>query len=414
MNAEIFQKRRNCLVNNLEKDEIVIIFANDPISGSGTGAFRFLQNSNFYYFTGLDTPEAVLVMGKNGDTFFDTVFVEKNIPERIVWDGEKMYPEEVTQISGIKNVQFLEGFDSYISYQLFRCEKAYINIGLQDWKKPLSKQALFAERMKKIIPSLTVKDVDLLIKPLRNIKDETEIEAITEAIRVTWAGIEGIWEIAQPGMMEYELEAKLRYEMERRACTYGFLPIIGAGKNAATLHYINNNSKVGENELVLLDVGASYKHYSADIARTFPVSGKFTDRQREVYAEVLFIQKEVISMMKPGVAMNDVFKKTRELMFESLKKLNLIQEESEVNQYFMHGIGHHLGLDVHDLGDRDFILQEGMVTTIEPGIYIPEESIGVRIEDDILITSDGHRILSDFIPKEIEDIERILAEKKRK
>jgi Xaa-Pro aminopeptidase len=414
MNAEVFSKRREKLIQHLNKNELVMIFANDPITGSGTGAIRFLQSSHFYYFTGLNIPSAVLVMGYVNEDPLDCIFVERNIPERIVWDGEKMYPEEVTAISGVKKVLFLDNFESTIAGYLYSTEKAFINIGLQEMNKPLSKTLHFVKKVRETLPHVCFKDVDNLIKPLRQIKDDFEVEAITKSIEITWAGIKSIWMNARAGMMEYELEAMLHYEMERRGCrNWGFIPIIGSGKNATTLHYIENNCRVNEGDLVLLDVGASFMNYSADITRTYPIDGKYTDRQKAVYQEVLSIQKEIIGMMKPGVAQTELNKRTRELMFESLKKLNLITEESEVSKYYMHGVGHHLGLDVHDIGARDSILQEGMVLTVEPGIYIPEEGIGVRIEDDVLITSNGNRVLSSFIPKEIEEIESFLENSRK-
>ncbi|HOQ80410.1 MAG TPA: M24 family metallopeptidase, partial [Candidatus Cloacimonadota bacterium] len=218
----------------------------------------------------------------------------------------------------------------------------------------------------------------------------------------------------RPGMMEYELEAMLHFEMQKKGCrNYGFVPIVAAGKNAATLHYVDNNTIIEDNQLVLLDVGASQNNYSADISRTFPVNGKFTDRQKEVYQEVLNIQKEIIAMVKPGVSMGDLNKRTRELMFASMTKLGLIKEESEIIKHYMHGIGHHLGLDVHDIGARDSVLKEGMVITVEPGIYIADEAIGIRIEDDVLVTADSHRVLSAFIPKEIDELERLLQDHRK-
>lgn len=410
MNSSVFSARREKLISSLNKNEIVLIFANDEAHGAG----RFLQNSHFYYFTGLNTPEAVLAIGIIDEKPVDMIYIQKNIPERIVWDGEKIYPEQVTELTGIKQVLFLDNFENSISAILYQADRAFINIGLTELNQPLSKTLHFVKKVREKVPHVIFRDVNNHMRPLRQIKDETEIEAITESIRITWAGIKSIWLNARAGMYEYELEAMLHYEMEKRACrNFGFVPIIASGKNAATLHYVENNCQIKGGDLVLLDVGASMNNYSADITRTVPIDGKFNDRQREVYAEVLHIQKEVISMIKPGVGMADLNKKTRELMFESLKKLGLITEESEITKYYMHGIGHHLGLDVHDIGARDSILQEGVVITIEPGIYIPEENIGVRIEDDVLVTSNSYKVLSDFIPKEIEDIEAFFANREK-
>ncbi len=408
--AEVFSKRRENLINSLNENELVIVFANEE----ATGANRFLQNSHFYYFTGLNTPEAILIMGKANNKGFDEVFIQKNIPERIVWDGEKIWPEQVTKISGIDTVLFIDDFEKNTVFHLNAFKKIYFNCDLVGLNQPLNKALFFIKRAQERVPHLTFEDISNIIRPLREIKDETEIEAITESIRITWEGIKLIWQNARPGMMEYELEAMLHFEMQKKGCrNYGFVPIVAAGKNAATLHYVDNNTIIEDNQLVLLDVGASQNNYSADISRTFPVNGKFTDRQKEVYQEVLNIQKEIIAMVKPGVSMGDLNKRTRELMFASMTKLGLIKEESEIIKHYMHGIGHHLGLDVHDIGARDSVLKEGMVITVEPGIYIADEAIGIRIEDDVLVTADSHRVLSAFIPKEIDELERLLQDHRK-
>ncbi|MCK4653865.1 MAG: M24 family metallopeptidase, partial [Candidatus Cloacimonetes bacterium] len=202
-------------------------------------------------------------------------------------------------------------------------------------------------------------------------------------------------------------EALLIYEARKNGIKHmAFKPIIASGKNAATLHYEKNNSKIGKNDLVLLDVGASYNNYSADISRTFPVSGKFTKRQKAVYEEVLNINKAIIKMIKPGVSLPDLNKRTIELITEALIRLKLIKDKKDYKKYYMHSVCHHLGMDAHDIGKRDSILKAGNIITVEPGIYIPEEKIGVRIEDDILVTKDGYKNLSENIPKEIKELEK--------
>jgi Xaa-Pro aminopeptidase len=188
---------------------------------------------------------------------------------------------------------------------------------------------------------------------------------------------------------------------------WGFAPIIAAGINAATLHYKQNNCLIAQNDMILMDVGASYQNYSADITRCFPISGKFSPRQREVYLEVLAVQKEIIAMIKPGISMVQLNEKTNELIQQALIRLGLINEPKDFRRYYMHSIGHHLGMDTHDLGARDSVLEAGNVITIEPGIYIQEENLGIRIEDDIMVTESGFINLSQAIPKEIDDIERI-------
>jgi len=261
--------------------------------------------------------------------------------------------------------------------------------------------------MKQHFPQILAADITKLMIPLRSVKSDWEIEQLQKAIAITGSGIKNIMKKAKVGMMEYELDAILKYEINRSGMKHiGFKSIIAAGKNAATLHYEKNNSKIGKDEMVLLDVGAACNGYSADISRTFPVTGKFTKRQKQVYSEVLSINKQIIEMVKPGVGFKELNKKTVELIQNSLMKLKLIKDKTEYRKYYMHSVGHHLGMDTHDLGARDSVLEAGNVITIEPGIYIPEESIGVRIEDDILVTSNGYQNLSENIPKEIKDLEK--------
>ncbi|HHE37379.1 MAG TPA: aminopeptidase P family protein, partial [Candidatus Cloacimonetes bacterium] len=370
-----------------------------------TGYFQ--QENNFLYLTGLEVPEAVLVIYKIKDKPVIDLFIERNIPEMVVWEGEKMLPDKAREKSGIKMVSFLDEFERKLGMYLLNKHKCFINRIHSGLNSPLNKQQLFIKSVRDRFPELSYEDFTEIIRPLRMIKDKWEIQQIQKAIDITAQGISEIFKKAKSGMMEYELEAILNYEITRSGMRHlGFKSIIAAGKNAATLHYVNNNSMIGKNDLILLDVGAACNNYSADISRTFPVSGKFTARQKAVYGEVLKINKKIIAMVKPGVGLKELNEKTIELIKVALKKLKLIKDEKDYRQYYMHSVSHHLGLDTHDVGKRDSILKTGNVITVEPGIYIPKEKIGVRIEDDILVTKTGHQILSKNIPKEIEDIER--------
>ena len=397
MDKSIFINRRQKLATHLNNGEAVIIFASEEPRGIN----KFLQNNNFLYLTGLyDTPEAVYTCFKQNDKIDEILYIQRNNPDMIVWDGAKMYPDEAKELSGIDKVKFIDEFDSFVIYPLSASDKVYINSGIQMLNKPPNKALYFISKVREKIIHIVFDEANKIMSKLRQIKDDIEIEYITKAIEITGYGLEAIFSNAKVGMYEYELEAMLFYEMRRRSLEhFGFAPIIATGVNAATLHYKKNNTRIKENELVLCDVGALYKNYSADITRTFPISGKFTDRQAEVYNEVKIVQEEIIQMIKPGVGMIDLNKKTGELIGEACVRLKLIDDVADFKKYYMHSIGHHLGMDTHDLGARDSILEKGMVITIEPGIYIPEENIGVRIEDDILVTDDSYKILSSMIPK---------------
>ena len=404
--CEFIPKRFEKLAEQLNNNEAVILFSNGPAQGVN----RFDQDKNFLYFTGLEIPNARLVIAKVADKLTTSLFIERNIPERIVWEGAKMYPEEATEISTIKNVQFIDQFDDALISTLsaYAIKKVHINFETGELNKPLDIRLSYVQELKKRLPNLDVANFINIVGPLRQIKDEFELEQLQKAIDVTREGLDVIFNYAEAGMFEFELEAMLYNEMLSNGFRFwGFTPIIANGKNAATLHYIENDTEIAENAMVLCDVGAACYGYSADITRTFPIGEKFAPRAREVYQEVLNVQKEIIAMIKPGVTMIHLNEKTNELITKACHKLGLIKEDSEFRKYYMHSIGHHLGLDTHDVGARNSVLEPGMVITVEPGLYISEESIGVRIEDDILVTEKGHIVLSEDIPKEVEELELI-------
>ena len=403
MNTKILNKRRENLLNQMKNNEAIVIFANSQ----PTYPRYFLQENNFHYFTGLDIPDAIFVQKKVNDKAQSIVFVERGIPEMEVWEGKKMSKEEAVKFSGIKSASYIDEFDRKMQHILAGIEKCYVTSLEGDLSNPLNKQQLFISRVKDHFPQISAANALKLITPLRAIKDKNEIKKMQKAIDTTAMAIESIRQQAMAGMMEYELEAILVYEAKRNGSRHmAFHPIIASGVNAATLHYHQNNCKIGKNDLVLLDVGAAYENYSADISRTFPVSGKFSQRQKDVYAEVLAVNKTIIEMIKPGVTLVDLNKKTVELISAALIRLKLIKDKKDYFKYYMHSVGHHLGMDAHDVGPRDKALEAGHVITVEPGIYIHKEKIGIRIEDDILVTKSGYKNLSAHIPKEIEELEK--------
>jgi len=383
--------------------EACIIFANQA-----ENLRKFSQDNNFLYFTGLKIPNAILVLIKSADAVQEMLFIERGIPEREVWDGKKMTKDEAQEISEIRRVLYLDEYDATMSMWCPMLNKIHANIGFVALDQPLNYALYRLEPLRIRFPQIQIADITPLITPLRKVKDAWEIEQMQKAIDITGEGILDIIRQARASMYEYELEAMLFYRMQRSgAHHWGFAPIIASGINAATLHYGQNNCRIEEGQLVLMDVGAAYNNYSADITRCFPVSESFSDRQRQIYQLVLDVQKEIIEMIKPGVSLMDLQVKTRELLAESALAIGLIKDLDEITRYYMHGVSHFLGLDTHDLGGRNAILEVGNVITVEPGIYIPEENLGVRIEDDVLVTESGNRVLSHNIPKEISEIEEI-------
>ena len=383
--------------------EACIIFANQA-----ENLRKFSQDNNFLYFTGLKIPNAILVLIKSADAVQEMLFIERGIPEREVWDGKKMTKDEAQEISEIRRVLYLDEYDATMSMWCPMLNKIHANIGFVALDQPLNYALYRLEPLRIRFPQIQIADITPLITPLRKIKDAWEIEQMQKAIDITGEGILDIIRQARASMYEYELEAMLFYRMQRSgAHHWGFAPIIASGINAATLHYGQNNCRIEEGQLVLMDVGAAYNNYSADITRCFPVSESFSDRQKQIYQLVLDVQKEIIEMIKPGVSLMDLQVRTRELLAESALAIGLIKDLDEITRYYMHGVSHFLGLDTHDLGGRNAILEVGNVITVEPGIYIPEENLGVRIEDDVLVTESGNHVLSHNIPKEISEIEEI-------
>ncbi|MDD3051416.1 MAG: aminopeptidase P family protein [Candidatus Cloacimonetes bacterium] len=402
----IYQTRRQKLVEIMEDDTTIILFANEE----GTLYLPFLQDNNFYYLTGIKAPEAVFVLHKRNGKETSKLYIQRSNPEAVVWYGEKMNAQQASEISSIERILYLDEFEKTIYYELFSANKIYLKYDSKGLGLPLGRSLSFAAVVKERIPNLQFADINQKMSVLRSVKDSYEIDKMQTAIDATGEGLKRVMNSAKTGMMEYELEAMLFYEFRRRGLEHwGFQPIVATGKNGATLHYNKNNCRIEKGHLILLDVGAAYDNYSADITRTFPIEKKFSKRQKDVYSAVLRVQKEIISNVKPGMGMTELNKKAAELITEELKKLKLIKNDDEFRKYYMHSIGHHLGMDTHDLGARDSVLTAGNVITVEPGIYIPEEGIGVRIEDDLYVTESGNRVLSASIPKEVEELEDIRA-----
>ncbi len=401
---KLLAERREKLNATLENNSLILLFAatDDSIS--------FLQNKNFYYFTGLEIPEAILMMAKKDGKLFSYLFIERTIPERIVWEGAKMSKESAEKKSGIDRVFYLDEFEKVLASQLGSVERVFVEIEHHQLNQPLDKPLYYTEQLRMRNPHISFFPVSKLINPLRMIKDEWEVEQLKKAIDVTGKGLNRVFRETRSGMYEYQLEAMLQYEMISHGLkNWGFRPIVATGKNGVTLHYSQNSDKIARNDLVLIDVGALCNNYSADITRTFPVASSFTRRQKEVYTEVLKAQEGIINIIEPGITLKELNKKTVEFLTESLIKLKVIKKEEDYKKYYMHSVSHFLGMDAHDVSIyfADSILEPGNVITVEPGLYIEEEGIGIRIEDDVLVTEGGCEVLSSGIPKQVEELESL-------
>jgi Xaa-Pro aminopeptidase len=380
----------------------------------------FKQATDILWLSGVDQEDSVLVIfpdaKRNEDK--ELLFLTETNELIAVWEGEKLTKKEAFEVSGIPTVYWLSDFDTIMKILMSQTENVYLltQEHLRRNTPVQTREMRLNAELKNIYPNHNYKRSAPFLNKLRAVKTALEIEVMKIAAEITAAGFNRVLKFLKPDCWEHEIEAEFIHEfVKRRSRGFAYSPIIGSGSNACVLHYLENNKQCISGDLVLIDVGAEYANYACDVTRCFPVNGKFTDRQREVYESVLRVEKASIELLKPGAVLSEYHKRVGDLMTKELINLNLISQEEVDNQnpswpaykkYFMHGTSHYLGLDVHDYGLWDGSpMEAGMVFTCEPGIYIPEEGIGIRIEDDILITSNGYINLTKEIPKELSEIE---------
>lgn len=413
MESYFFERNRNRLKVLLPDESLTILFAGKAPQKSADEDYAFVPNRNFYYLTGINEPNVILMMKKNGQTFEETLFIEKADPVMEKWVGKTVSKEEAENISGIKDIKYVDSFESFVAGNFFtnQAKQVCLDLERRGWSGAPTSTFLFAKHIREHYPHVTISNIYPEICDLRVFKTTEEIQKIKESIEITKEGIYNVLKNAKPGMMEYQLEAHFDFTLKYNGVRdYAFKTITASGKNATVLHYEHNNAQTKDGDLVLLDLGAQKDYYSSDISYTFPVNGKFTDRQKVLYNIVLKALKETTAMIKPGLPYADLNEHAKKVLSEECKKIGLIQEDSEISKYYYHSVGHFLGLDTHDVGSyKDRVLEPGMVITIEPGLYIEEESIGIRIEDDILVTEDGFENLSKDIMRETEEIEQFMA-----
>lgn len=412
MNSIIFTKNRKNLWDKLEENSITLIFAGEAPYKSGDEKYAFTPNRNFYYLTGINREKMILMLVKRNGKVDETLFIEKNDPVMARWVGEKMPKAQAKEISGVESVLFLEEFEDVFGSIMDRTkiENLCLDLERQQFHLSMTSAQSFAKVVVERYPYLRMKNIYHEIANLRLIKSEEEIELIRQAIDITDKGIKELMKNAKGGMKEYQLEAHFDFTLKSSGITdYAFHTIAACGANATILHYDKNNSELEDGKLVLFDLGAQYKYYNADISRTFPVNGKFTERQKQVYNVVLRAQEAVTKVAKPGILFSVLNETAKKVLADGCIELGLIKDASELPKYYFHGVSHYLGLDTHDVGSRDMELKQGMILTNEPGLYIEEENMGIRIEDDLLITENGCENLSKQIIKTVEEIEKFMA-----
>ena len=404
-------------------NSIAILTSNDIMLTNADDAMGFAQNNDLFYLSGIDQEETILLLYPDAHLpeNREILFVRETSDLIKVWEGDKLTQEQAREISGIKNVKWTKDFELTLQYIAFEADTFYL--GHNEHKKTLSADMLTRQdRMiaycKEKYPLHHYERAAKITRELRQIKSEEEVKMIQKAVAISTEGFKRVLKAVKPGVKEFELEAELSYELIRQGGKrHAFLPIIASGENACALHYNTNDNVCKDGDMVLMDFGVCYGNYNSDTTRCFPVNGKFSKRQKEVYNSVLHCLKEGSKLLKPGVYPDDYEENMRKLVEEQLIKLGLFTEEDVKNQdpdkplykkYFMHLTAHHLGLDVHDVGLYTRPYEPGMVLTCEPGIYIAEEGVGCRLENDYLITENGNINLAKDMPIEPDEIEALI------
>jgi Xaa-Pro aminopeptidase len=419
LDPDIFRQNRKRFMSKMERNSIAIFNSNDELPMNGDALHKFKQNTDLYWLTGIEQEDTMLILfPDNPDRKCCEVLVlvrPNALKEK--WDGHRLRNHEATRISGIETVLWLDSLDAPLQAWIHHAENIYLNTNENDRKANLVpvRDYRYAEEMRKRYPLHTYRRSARLMKELRAIKSPLELEVVQKAVDITHRTFLRLMQFVRPGVMEYEIEAEIWHSfLTQRATGPAYQSIIASGDRARTLHYIENSQECKNGELLLMDFGAEYGGYCADMTRTIPVNGKFTARQKAVYNACLHLHNYAKSLLKPGITIVDYTEKVGEEATRQFLKLGLISKADVKNEdkenrayrtYLYHGISHHLGLDVHDLGTRNEPLKPGMLLTIEPGIYIEEEGMGVRIENNIVITRGGNKDLFTGIPITAEEIE---------
>ena len=418
----LFAANRRRLAKLLPRNAIAVFNANDPMPTNADGTMGFHQNNDLYYLTGVDQEETILVLYPDAPhpEWREMLFLRETNDVIAVWEGAKLTKDEAKKGSGITSVHWLSTYPTAFRSVMCQCGPVFLNTN----EHPRAvidvetRDARFIRRLREDHPLHEVRRVAPLMQELRAIKAKPEIEAIRKAAAITEKGFRRVLEFIRPGVKEYEIEAEFAHEfIRRRSRGFAYSPIVATGAHACVLHYVENSGTCRDGDVILMDVAAEYANYASDVTRAFPVNGCFTRRQRQVYGAVQRVQQAAIRMLVPGNTLEKYQKAVCKLTERELIRIGLLKAADVKKQnparplfrkYFMHGASHHLGLDVHDLGDRFRKFRPGMVFTCEPGIYVRKEKLGVRLEDDILITSRGPVNLSAGVPVKPDEIESLM------
>ncbi|HZW77864.1 MAG TPA: aminopeptidase P family protein [Flavobacteriaceae bacterium] len=420
---ELFIKNRKNFMAMMKPNSLAVFNSNDiyPISADSTMPFE--QARDIFYLSGADQEESILVLFPDAPNpaHKEMLFVRETNEHIAIWEGEKLTKERAREVSGIHNIYWLKDFDKIFFEVMTQADRIYFNTN-EHYRQSVeteTREDRFIKKVKDQFPAHSWERSNPILQRLRSVKDPIEIGLIQRACDITEKGFRRVLGFVKPGVWEYEIEAEFMHEfLTNRSKGFAYTPIIASGKNSNVLHYIKNNEQCKDGDLLLLDVGAEYANYASDMTRTIPVNGRFTKRQREVYDAVLHVKKEATKMLVPGTLWKEYHVEVGKIMTDQLLKLGLLDKADVQNEdpdwpaykkYFMHGTSHHMGLDTHDYGILWEPMQPNMVFTVEPGIYIPQEGFGIRLENDVVIQEKGAPFdLMKNIPLEAEEIEDLM------
>ena len=422
INPSLFINNRKLFSARLKENSIAIFNANDIMPTNSDGTMPFKQNSDLFWLTSVDQEESVLAIVKNNNQVKEMLFLKETNEHIAIWEGAKLDKELAQKNSGVEKIYWLNQMDEILNIEIEKASNIYLNKNIHS--RSTSEVQTRDDRFRKILiknhpnKEKEIVEVAPIMHELRFIKSEIEIELMRNACNITEKGLRRILPIIKPGIMEYQIEAELMHEfLSNRSAGFAYQPIIGSGVDSCVLHYIDNNKMCKEGDVLLMDFGAEYANYASDLTRTVPVNGRFSKRQKNVYNAVHRVMKEATNMLRPGTDHKKMQQEVIKIMEEELIGLSLFDREDVKQQdpsnpmykkYFMHGTSHSLGLDVHDVGDTGTPMQPGMVFTCEPGIYIREEGIGIRLENDVLVTSGNPDDLMKNIPIDYQEIESLM------
>jgi Xaa-Pro aminopeptidase len=423
LNPALFIKNRTKFTSKMKPNGVAVFNSNDIYPVSADSSLPFAQHRDIFYLSGVDQEESILLLFPDApyENLKEILFLRETNEHIAVWEGEKLTKARATEVSGIKNIIWLQDFEKTLREVMAYADRMYINTN-EHYRAKIeteTREARFNKWWKESFPAHQVEKANPILQAIRSVKEQDELDLIQHACQITEKGFRRVLNFVKPGVTEYEIEAEFIHEFIRnRSKGFAYTPIIASGKNANVLHYIENNQSCQTGDLILIDVGAEYANYSSDMTRTIPVNGRFTDRQKAVYQAVLHVKNEATKMLTPGTLWKEYHKEVGKIMTSELIGLGLLDQNDVKNEnpdwpaykkYFMHGTSHHLGLDTHDYGLLHLPMQANMVFTVEPGIYLPDEGFGIRLEDDVVIQKQGAPLnLMKNIPIEIEEIEMLM------